>query len=73
MKRKDTVPITLRIPRPWLDMADALAEEMRLPGRDTDRSDAFRAIIEYGFGRLKREKEDEGSTTIDVLSFHAKR
>lgn len=56
--RTDTVQITMRIPRAWLELADALAaERLSLPGWQASRTDAFRAAIARGLGALEKEKK----------------
>jgi len=51
---KDTEQITLRVPKEWLDKADALAKRME-PGGAIGRTDAFRAAVAKGFEAFERE------------------
>lgn len=48
----DTVQIAIRVPRDWLQRADALAGQLSRPGVTMSRTDAFRAAIASGFDVL---------------------
>ncbi len=53
---KDTVAISLRVPREWLARAEAIAKRIQPPGADFERSDGFRAAIEKGLEALEKKK-----------------
>jgi hypothetical protein len=51
----NAVQIALRIPKPWLEQADALAPLLSRPGFEASRSDALRAAMAKGLETLSAE------------------
>jgi len=51
----DSVQIAIRVPRAWLDEADAVARLLGQPGFEATRTDAFRAAIARGFEAIRAD------------------
>ena len=47
-----TIQVTFRIPKKWIDKADALAEKLSKNGVELGRTDGYRAAMSAGFERL---------------------
>jgi hypothetical protein len=55
----DTVQITFRIPKDWLNQADKVASLISRPGLPASRTDALRAAIARGLTFLLTDHEEE--------------
>lgn len=51
----ETVQITFRIPKGWVDEAKLISEHMSRPGFEASYTDAFRAAIAKGLEALRDE------------------
>lgn len=51
----NTVQITFRIPKEWLEEADEVADVLSRPGMRASRTDAFRAAVARGFAAIKAD------------------
>ncbi len=53
----ETVQVTFRVPRAWLERAAAIAKADATPGLALSRTDAFRMAIARGFAALEDEQK----------------
>jgi hypothetical protein len=56
-KKKDTVPVTFRIPIDTLVRAEQEAELQAVSGYKPDRTDVLRVAVARGLELMKRERE----------------
>lgn len=59
---ENTYPLSVKVPRSWVDLADEVAEKMSRPGVNVTRTDAIRAALWAGLQQLSQDESKKGST-----------